>query len=179
MGIRMDEDMKQAVRQGDTHAVKLLFDSKKLAVDARDPDEKTALHWAVIRNHPDLVELLLERRAQIDLGSETGDSAMHYAAREGHAEITALLLKHGANVNITNANGWTPLHWTAIYGHEAVANKLIEADANVFAEAPDTHHKTALSLAQSNHNKVLIKILERAMEAAENAGKIKKRERYP
>lgn len=177
---QMDPNIREAVRRGDIQTVREKFDENpKLNVDAPGQDEKTALHWAVIKNHPDLIDFLLERRANIELGSETGDAAIHYAARQGHKPIVSMLLAKGANVNATNANGWTALHWTAVYGHSEVAKQLLEADIDVFAEADDAHHKTALSLAQSNRFVDIAKLLEKAMKEAEDSHKVVARERFP
>lgn len=175
---RLDPGLRDSVRHGDLEkAREILDDNPKMYVDAPGDDEKTALHWAVIKNKPRMVSFLLERRANIDLGSESGDAALHYAAREGHTEILQMLLDRGASVNKTDDNGWTALHWAALYDHPAAAKQLIKADVDTFVEADDDYHKTALALAQSNGHSVLVRIIDKAMQEAENQQKVTPRAR--
>lgn len=166
---KMNPDLRDAVRRGDTESVShILGDSSKtINVDAPGADEKTALHWAVIKGHSAVVAELLERRANVNLGSAAGTAALHFAAREGHNVLTQRLILAGADVNGTDANEWTPLHWSAMYGHHSVSESLINARVDTFAPAIDRHHKTALSLAQSNGHAPLAKKIDTAMQEAE------------
>lgn len=166
---KLDTGLRDAVKLGDLETVSHILDDprKKIYVDAPGPNEKTALHWAVIKGHRAVAAMLLERRADVNLGSIHGTAALHYAAREGNDPLLHQLISAGANINGTDANGWTALHWSATYGHVRVSQSLIEARVDVFAEGEGRHHKTALSLAQTNGHAPLTRIIDEAMQEAE------------
>ncbi len=64
-------------------------------VAAKDGDGRTALHWAAMNGHKDVVALLLDRMEGVDVAAkdEYGRTALHCAAREGHKDVVALLLE--------------------------------------------------------------------------------------
>jgi len=73
----------------------------------------TPLHDAAWSGHGEIVELLLDRGANVNArGGKYEDyhtTPLHLAAREGHSEITTLLLNHGADLNAEDSSGDTPL----------------------------------------------------------------------
>ena len=74
----------------------------------------TALMFASLEGHLDIVQILLQAKAIPDLQNETGDTAILLAAMKGHADIVQQLLECGANPNISNRDGSTPLY-EAVY----------------------------------------------------------------
>jgi ankyrin repeat protein len=79
-----------------------LLDSDILAGD-------TALMHAALLGHTDIVKLLLNRGADVNLVGRYGNTPLTLAARDGHAEILQLLLDRGANVHHVNKMGDTAL----------------------------------------------------------------------
>ncbi|EGZ08510.1 hypothetical protein PHYSODRAFT_436474, partial [Phytophthora sojae] len=57
----------------------------------------------------DIIRVLLDHGAAVDLVDETGDSPLITAAENGHVEVVKLLIERGATVDLFNNNGWTPL----------------------------------------------------------------------
>ena len=72
----------------------------------------TALMFASMEGHLDIVQILLQAKAIPDLQNETGDTAILLAA---HSDIVQQLLECGANPNISNRNGSTPLYAAVYY----------------------------------------------------------------
>ena len=60
----------------------------------------TVLHRASYNGTPELVKLLIERDAHVNLRNITGQTPRHVASSYGHLEVTRLLLDHGADVNM-------------------------------------------------------------------------------
>lgn len=60
------------------------------AIDSTDHKLKTALHWAVQRNKVDMVKLLIENGANINLEDDKGKTAFDYAVKEKNDEIIKL-----------------------------------------------------------------------------------------
>ena len=74
----------------------------------------TALMFAIMEGHLDIVQILLQATAIPDLQNETGATALLLAAGKGYSDIVQHLLECGANPNISSRDGCTPLY-TAIY----------------------------------------------------------------
>jgi ankyrin repeat protein len=89
---------------------------------------QTALMWAAAGNHPDVVDLLLARRADVKVRAKYDDwprqmtsepraqfrqtgglTALLYATRSGCLRCAVAIVKAGADVNQPNPDGITPL----------------------------------------------------------------------
>ncbi|MEX0986215.1 MAG: ankyrin repeat domain-containing protein [Bacteroidales bacterium] len=96
-------------------------------------DHNRNLVESVIKNSAENSTMLLQRGANPDALSSTGNSALMYAVEKGNMEIMKMLVEHGANVNAKGYNDETPL-FIAIFKNDFQAAKyLLEqgADANV------------------------------------------------
>ena len=60
----------------------------------------TALMEASWHGHVEVVRLLLEAEARIDLAKNSGLTALMAASREGHVEVLHLLLAGGAYIGL-------------------------------------------------------------------------------
>ena len=100
-----------------------------------------ALELAVLKGHTDVVKVLLEHRANVDVYNTEGHSPMHYVP---NAEIVRLLLERGAKIDARTrgVRKYTPLHSAVIAGREAVVEKLLHYNAS--ATMRDGSQKTAL-----------------------------------
>jgi ankyrin repeat protein len=92
----LKEDLFAAVRKGDAAAVRALLD-KGVDVNTKFRYDATALSYASDRGHLEVVKLLLERKAEVNV-KDTFYSAtpLIWAAQKGHTEIVRVLLEHGA-----------------------------------------------------------------------------------
>jgi ankyrin repeat protein len=87
---------------------------KNVAVDDHGGDDgQTLLHIAASKGQTAVVELLLERGANLSARSHDGGTVLHYVALGGRGRTTCLetLLRKGLDVNVTDDEGETPLHW--------------------------------------------------------------------
>ncbi len=78
-------------------------------VRLKDPDSMTALHWAVIAHHPEVVKALLQAGADVNAVDRFGFTPLLYAATIdfGDAETATALLKGGADPTVKDKNGET------------------------------------------------------------------------
>ena len=107
-----------------------------------------------------LVQLLLDKGADLSNTAEQGWTALHWAAQEGHEPVTRLLLDREADVSATDERGWTALHLAAEIGHEPVTRLLLDREADV--SATNERGWTALHLAASiGHEPVTRLLLEK------------------
>jgi uncharacterized protein len=79
---------------------------------------------AVISNHIDIVSLLLENGADINLSDNTKRCPLHYAAIYGHIELVNLLLENGADPLKTDSSNLTPEQLAKKYSHLEIASIL-------------------------------------------------------
>nr|XP_033816240.1 caskin-2 isoform X2 [Geotrypetes seraphini] len=109
---------------------KLLGSTKRLNVNHQDSDGFSALHHAALSGNPELIALLLEMQAAVDIKDSNGMRPLHYAAWQGNPEPVHLLLRAAASVNMASADGQIPLHLSAQYGHYEVSEMLLQHQSN-------------------------------------------------
>jgi ankyrin repeat protein len=84
---------------GDIDRVKECIEVDNIYINIQNNAGKSALHRAVLGNHLDIVQCLLEKGCFVDLTDPT-TTALVTAATRGYDQIVATLLKFGANVNV-------------------------------------------------------------------------------
>ncbi|XP_050980959.1 caskin-2 isoform X4 [Labeo rohita] len=108
----------------------LLGSTKRLNVNYQDQDGFSALHHAALTGTTDLLSLLLEAQATVDIKDSNGMRPLHYAAWQGKADSVLMLLRAGASVNGASQDGQIPLHLAAQYGHYEVSEMLLQHQSN-------------------------------------------------
>jgi ankyrin repeat protein len=106
---------------GHKSAVQVLV-ARGAEVDAVDTSQfaNTALDAAVAANHLEVVKILLQNHASVNVRSAGDFTPLHKAAMNGNLDIAKLLLDGGADVNATDGSGKTPLQCAAEKGHQEV-----------------------------------------------------------
>ncbi|XP_041757464.2 caskin-2 isoform X4 [Coregonus clupeaformis] len=137
-----EQDLLQAVKNGDLPSTqkllaklkasrnKLLGSTKRLNVNYQDGDGFSALHHAALTGTTDLLSVLLEAQATVDIKDRNGMRPLHYAAWQGKADSVLTLLRAGAGVNGVSQDGHIPLHLAAQYGHYDVSEMLMQHQSN-------------------------------------------------
>ena len=72
-------------------------------------NERTALNMAVNGSVPEVVELLLKHKAEVNARDHNGNAPLVRAIRERNQRIVELLLSNGADPNALDASGFPPL----------------------------------------------------------------------
>ena len=140
-----EDHLIEAARDGSTEKVLALLE-KGVDIDAGgDYSAMTPLMWAVNNRHPDVMELLLARGANLEARDSCGWTAIIQAASHGRTSAVEILFLNGAEVNARADNGVTALMKTAVGGHVATALVLLDMGADV--NAADKSGETALMFA--------------------------------
>ena len=91
------------------------------------------LHLAVIKGNKEIVRILLDIGAKIDLKATNKDEAtpLHWAAFFGQKDMVSLLIESGSPINVLDANHSTPLDavvfvWKLRQDDEEKAKHLME-----------------------------------------------------
>nr|XP_045244436.1 E3 ubiquitin-protein ligase MIB2 isoform X4 [Macaca fascicularis] len=108
---------------------------------------RTALQVAAYLGQVDLVRLLLQARAGVDLPDDEGNTALHYAALGNQPEVGRVLLNAGCRADAINSTQSTALHVAVQRGFLEVVRALCEHGCDV--NLPDAHSDTPLHSAIS------------------------------
>ncbi len=95
----------------------------------------SALSYATLRGHADIVKALLEVNADVNMVnnvSEWRKLPIHLATDNGHTEILQVLLQHpDTNVDCCNTFGWTPLVQAIVSCRYQAVDMLLQAGADI------------------------------------------------
>ncbi len=137
--------------------VELLI-QKKAAVEKEEPRHRfNALSKAVERNHPQIVQLLLDAGADVNYADIYGVTPLMIASQKGYLDIAELLLQRGADVTAKSLIQQTALLCALDYGFPDIAVLLINHGANV--NDIDKYNRTTLMLAASLGDSSLVSML--------------------
>jgi ankyrin repeat protein len=137
-------------RAGNVEAARLLI-AAGAKIDARENfGGQTPLMWAAARRHPQMVELLASKGADVDARSAVRDyqrvataesrakfldrggfTPLIYAARENCKDCVEVLLKHKSDIGLADPSGVPPVSIAMMNGNWDIAKRLIEAGADV------------------------------------------------
>ena len=92
---------------------------------------RTALLFAVKRNHTKIVRILLENGAEIDVRCKSNQlTALQIASLNGFHECVEMLLDYGASINLKKENH-SALHISAFKGYANVVKLLLDRGAEI------------------------------------------------
>lgn len=113
----------EAVKMRDVETARRLLKAS-VNPNGRDPTGDTALLQAVDTDNMELVALLLEHGAQIDVTGR-GFTPLGLAVRNNNLPMVRLLLRASPDVNRKNADGNTPLHSAVVMDYLDIARVLL------------------------------------------------------
>ena len=103
-----------------------------------------------------VVELLLQKGANVNARGGYHGNALLAAAERGHEKVVRLLLDKGANINAECNNYSTALVAASDKGHEKVVRLLLDRGANVNT---DSNRSNPLTTASRNGHKEIVQLL--------------------
>ncbi|KNG85819.1 ankyrin repeat protein [Aspergillus nomiae NRRL 13137] len=118
---------------------------------------RNALLVASHCGNEEIVELLLQRNARLNVTDKSGSTALHLAASRGHCEVLKLLLLEGIDTEAPNSRGRTALWLAAENGQLEAANILIAGLAKVNARAEN--QMTPLHTAAKEGHEAVVEFL--------------------
>ncbi len=162
-------DLMVACKNGDLKKVQFLINTG-IDVNLQNEKENTALIFAVKYQHKDIVELLLENNAYVNIKVDGREHLLFYGIKQVlETKIIELLINNGADVNIKDDISDTALMYAVRNNNTEVSKLLIKNGANI--DAVDTsgntfsatiysgNGKTALVYATKNANIDIVKAL--------------------
>jgi ankyrin repeat protein len=158
-------------RTGNLEAARLLLDHGA-TVDAKERwGGQTALMWASARRHPDMMQLLISKGADVNAPSIDRDYQRHvtaegrpksldsggftpllYVARENCIACLDVLLENHADIDLPDPDGVSPLLLAIMNANWDLAKRLILAGADLIQW--DIFGETPLLTAVDLHNRI-------------------------
>ena len=114
--------LKTAIANGKNHAAKLLIDK---GMSLKISDGETPLNTAVFMNNIELVNLLIEKGADINEPNSNGCMPLHIAARHNCVEIAKLLINKGAKKDVVSKIG-SPYAIALGSGNKNIVSMLVD-----------------------------------------------------
>ncbi|HKV28972.1 MAG TPA: ankyrin repeat domain-containing protein [Candidatus Acidoferrales bacterium] len=140
-----------AVKSGDAARLKQMLVIDPELANARTESGTSAVMTAIYHSRTDVLHLLLERGARLDI---------HEAAAAGKSEhIAALAAQSPGAVNSYSADGFTPLALAAFFGHRDAAQWLLANGAEVNAVAKNPTGYTPLTGAVARGDTEIVHLL--------------------
>uniref|UniRef100_L2FGK8 Ankyrin repeat domain-containing protein 52 n=1 Tax=Colletotrichum fructicola (strain Nara gc5) TaxID=1213859 RepID=L2FGK8_COLFN len=127
-----------------------------------DPNKATGsgrvgLEIACKKGHREIVRMLLEWGASIDVAGSRGRTPLNAASENGHLDVVKLLLDKGADITVPNSDGWTPLNTASDNGHLDVVKLLLAKGADI--TVPNSDGWTPLNAASDSGHLEVVKLL--------------------
>ena len=156
-GVTRTQDLLlQAIR--DRKRVEALYQLCFITIGGFGSDySQAALPLAVRNNWNEVVNAILEMKADPNGKDENGRTAISYCAEYGYWLYLKPFIDRGAFLDLPDKDRRTPLLWAAQTGHADVTMLLLEKGANI--EAEDISNRTPLSHAAQNGHVATVKIL--------------------
>ncbi|XP_033211045.1 ankyrin-3-like [Belonocnema kinseyi] len=123
-------------------------------------EDSDSLHTAVKLGNVEIVEKLLNEKADINATNQNKENPLHIAIKHGRSKrIVSLLLKNGCDFNTKDSDGLNPLHLAAHIGNTAFVRILLKHNAPIDDLTNNANRETALHLASRTGHLETIKCL--------------------
>ncbi|KAI8725570.1 hypothetical protein NCS52_00128400 [Fusarium sp. LHS14.1] len=156
--------LHMAIDRGMLWAVRQLLDYAPVSPDDTSPLSSThkggryPLHFACLRGHRDIADLLLQRGADIDARGKNGATPLDDACFQGHKDVVELLISRGANTQMGDYDGWSPVRTAVAYENLDIVEMLLNANpANI--SKGDDGGETPLHVASKKGNVDIMNLL--------------------
>jgi ankyrin repeat protein len=177
-----------AASGGHAEAISLLLDAGADidASDIVDPDDKqipilisddyesltamglllgvTPLMLAASKGHINVVQILIDRQANLQLRDCFERDALCLACIKGHLEVVRVLIQAGVSVNQRDIEGDTPLLMALSNQHKKLAQSLIESGADVNTQNNDGRTPLMTAAEYKSYFSILQMLVERGAD---------------
>lgn len=135
-----------------------IFTQEREYVNIYNKNSNTPLNFALSNNSEiEIIKLLVNRGADVNLKNEYGVSPLHKAILLGSPEIVELLVDKGANVNDEKWYGFFPLHDAVMENNVDIVKILVHSGAKI--DVFNWQNNTPLDLAFQKKNIEIVRIL--------------------
>jgi hypothetical protein len=119
-------------------------------------------------NYKQIVEYLLEQKADVDSRDAHGNTALIYASKSGNIDLVEFLIHYGATLDLKGRDGNTALHEASSCGFLKCVQALVESGANI--NEANMRNLFPLELARINGHFHVEEYLRRHQAALKHKG---------
>ena len=119
--------------------VKVFLNGKKIDINEKDDNGRTALFYACGNGDKEIVKMLLEAGANASLEDNKSISPIHQGALKGNKDILKMLVEKGADINSADGKGRTPLIYALMQRKTEAAFQCIELGADINIKDDEGH----------------------------------------
>ncbi|KAI1852914.1 hypothetical protein JX265_012942 [Neoarthrinium moseri] len=127
-------------------------------LESEDSDYCTPLIYAARYGHIEIVQVLLDKGANLNSKNLWGSTALSEAVGKRNEAVVKILLEEGADVNIQDVLGETPLSKTAGSGDESMVQLLLGKKSNVIY--PENGYVAVASAIKNGYDSIVRLLLE-------------------
>ena len=158
-------DLFEATAVGHIARVREFLKTDPEIINKYSNDGFPPLGLAAFFGHADIVQLLIEKGADVNAPSKNQmkvrpiHAAVAFGDKEVGCKIAKILLENGADVKAKQQGGWTPLHRAVNSGSEKLVTLLMSHGAN--PAEPNEEGVTPLQLAEEKEHHGVISLLNK------------------
>lgn len=159
-----------AVSKGETETVKAMLNSGDADVNKVIGFGKTPIFYAVENGHIDMVKLLMEKGAKINVRDDEGRGPLTMAAIKGNDAMVKAMVEAGGEIDSKGKEGMTAL---MIYADKKdglpMVKYLVQKGADVNAKNERMWGKYAINIAAINSMEIAEYLMDNGAEVTEGA----------
>jgi len=158
-----------AARTGDLDILRVIVESGRARLDARNALLQTPMILAAQNNHSDVVKYLHDSGGSIDLWDRDGNTPLMAAAAEGHAEVVQTLMDLGARLDLVDRDDRTALFQAAQEDYPEVLEVILADEmGRELLDANDVYDNLPIHAASAAGNAECVRILLEAGADVDN-----------
>ncbi|XP_070926188.1 ankyrin repeat domain-containing protein 30B-like isoform X1 [Macaca nemestrina] len=136
---------------------KMTVKKKTINLNVKDARKRTALHWACVNGHAEVVTFLVDRKCQLDVLDGENRTPLMKALQCQREDCANILVDSGAGLNIVDVYGNTALHYAVYNKNLSVVAKLLSHGAVI--ETQNKASLTPLLLAITKRSEQIVEFL--------------------
>jgi ankyrin repeat protein len=140
-------------------------------ISAKDKFGRTALSRAAAQGHKEIVQLLLEKDADVNACGERCGSALIAASEQGYEEIVRFLLENGADVNGQGGKYGSALVAASSQSHEEIVRFLLDNGADVNAQLGGLYGSALMAGSSHGHEEIVRLLLDNGADVNAQLGR--------
>ncbi|WP_346863681.1 ankyrin repeat domain-containing protein [uncultured Draconibacterium sp.] len=126
----------------------LILNGADVNIKATDEEgEYNALCISSAKGKTDIVSLLLNHSANVNIDNSYGETPLTLATEFNHIEVVKLLIENGADINKKNHNNICPLLRASIEGNKSIMSYLMKSGGK-FLKEPEEYNLPLLEVAE-------------------------------
>jgi ankyrin repeat protein len=150
-------------------SARLLLAADSALVNSKDKDDKTPLFIAAEQGNVGVIEVLLDKGADVNAQGRFYGNALYAASTYGHKEIATLLLDKGADVNAQGGEYGNALQAALEKGYTEIVTLLLDKGADVNAQG--RFYGNALYAASTyGHKEIAALLLDKGADVNAQGG---------